>query len=72
MGIVRCYFLDENGHITGAENFEAETVDAAVTQGTKLAEKRPRCDSIEIWRGAERLYPASTSAIRPSPRAVTG
>ena len=61
MDLVRCYFLAENGHIIGAENFEAETVDAAVAQGTRLAEERQRCDSIEIWRGAQRLYPAPTS-----------
>jgi len=58
MNPVRCYFLDGNGHIVGAENIDAETMDAAVVRGTTLAKKNPLCDSIEIWRGAERLYPA--------------
>ncbi|HKR20275.1 MAG TPA: hypothetical protein VJS41_09050 [Stellaceae bacterium] len=72
MGFVRCYFLDENGHIIGAENFEAETVDAAISFGTELAEKRERCDSIEIWRGAERLHPAPTSTVASDRHAVAG
>lgn len=72
MGLVRCYFLDENGHIIGAENFEAETVDAAISFGTELAEKRQRCDSIEIWRGAERLHPAPTSTVSSDRHTVAG
>jgi len=63
---VRCYFLDENGRITGTKAVQAETVDAAVTEGTKMAKKRKGCDSIEIWRGSERLYPAPTSTVAPS------
>lgn len=62
MSYLRCYFFDENGRIIGIEGFEGGTVSAAVEQGTKLAENRQRCDSIEIWRGGERLYAASTAA----------
>lgn len=65
MAFLRCYFLDENGRIIGIKGFDGGTVSAAVAQGTKLAGQRHRCDSIEIWRGGERLYPDASAVVVP-------
>lgn len=63
MDSLRCYFLDENGRIIGTKGFDGGTVSAAVKHGTKLAGQRQRCDSIEIWRGGDRLYPAPMAVV---------
>jgi len=59
---LRCYFLDEYGRILGIKGFDGGTVSAAIEQGAELADQRARCDSIEIWRGGDRLYPDPTRA----------
>lgn len=66
MNGIRCYFLDENGLIISVKALKAEAVSAAVSEGTKMAEQRRRCDSIEIWRGGERLYSAPAATARPN------
>jgi hypothetical protein len=57
----RCYFLDRDGHIRGAENIEADTFEAALDEAQLLLATRPGQLSLELWQGTSRLYPPKAS-----------
>ena len=57
MHIFRCYFLDDQEHITVSENIEADTLVEATDRAHAMLRGRPHHRSIEIWQGARRLYP---------------
>jgi len=56
MPIYRCYFLDEDDHITDVAELETDVLDRAIDRALALLRTRPEHDAIEIWQGAERLY----------------
>ena len=60
----RCYFLDYQGHIGAAENFDAEHLDEAIERALAMLKARPHHHSIEIWQRTLRLYASREKAPR--------
>jgi hypothetical protein len=58
MHIYRCFFLDDQQLIKGAEIIEAEALREAVSRALESFEARPQYSSVEIWFGANRIYQA--------------
>jgi hypothetical protein len=58
MPTYRCYFLDKRDHIKAAADLEADALAAVIDKALVLLKKRPEHHSIEIWQGAQRLYPS--------------
>ena len=61
----RCYFLDKDGHIRGAENIEAETFEAALEEAQRLLATCAGQLSLEVWQGTSRLYPTKAGQAEP-------
>ena len=53
----RCYFIGRDDHIQAAENIDADDIGEAVERGLVMLKERPQYRSIELWEGAERVYP---------------
>ena len=58
MPVLRCYFLDDEGHIRNAEVIEAKALGEAVEKGLALLRQSGH-QAIEIWEGAVKVFPAS-------------
>ena len=54
----RCYFLDAADHIQAATDIEAEALSEAIDRGLAMLRERPQSRSIEMWQGAQKVYPA--------------
>ena len=52
----RCYFLDQDDHISGTEIIDAEALTAAVEKARALLRDLPNHRSVEVWQGDERRY----------------
>ena len=65
MHIFRCYFLDNQDHISTYENIEADTLARATEQALAMLKSRPHHRSIEIWQGARRVYQAQSAPPQP-------
>jgi hypothetical protein len=59
MALYRCYFLDGDDRIRERTDIEADALGAAVDRALELLRARPEGHSIEIWQGAQRVYPES-------------
>src|SRR5579859_538160 len=60
----RCFFLNGDGHISGAEEFTSENDLAAISEGKRLFTAHgDRYSDAEVWRGPRRLW---TSARNPT------
>lgn len=62
MRMYRCYFLDERNRIEAADWIEADGLEDAIDEALTAVED---CDAhaVEIWEGAQRLYPGTTADI---------
>lgn len=58
MRVYRCYFLNERDGIEGYESIEAHALDEAISRALALLRQQPKHNTIEIWEGPHRLYPA--------------
>ena len=56
MAALRCYFLDDEGHIRNAEVIEAEALGEAIEKGLALLRQSGH-QSLEIWEGAKKVFP---------------
>ncbi len=61
----RCYFLDGQDHIKAVADLEADALAEPIDRALVLLKARPQHHSIEIWQGAQRLYP--THGKQPAP-----
>jgi hypothetical protein len=62
METFRCFGLAGNGRTVWARHIEAKTVTAAILQAAQIAPTTTA--AIEIWLGAEKIYPASVEAAK--------
>ena len=61
----RCFFLDDEQHIKGAEIIEAEALGKAINRALASFKARPQHHSVEIWFGANRIYQAEREESSP-------
>jgi hypothetical protein len=52
----RCYFLDMRDRIVAAEVVDAADDQEAIELALAMLKARPRHYTIEVWRGAKRIY----------------
>jgi hypothetical protein len=61
MPTFRCYFLDGDGHIKSRTEIEVDGLPQAIEQALKLLKEQPEGRAVEVWQGAQRLYPEGRS-----------
>ena len=61
MPLYRCYFLDRDDHIRERAEIEADAPGMAVDRALELLRANPQYYSIEIWQGAQRVYPETAT-----------
>jgi hypothetical protein len=51
----RCYFLDENDHISGTERVNADALGIAIEQVLAMLKDLPQNRSVEVWENDNRI-----------------